>query len=121
MDITYPLYLAPHGGGYASIVDPQSDSVQLLVVYTDEQAAAGAHHQPGVLRERAGGGNLDLHRRRARSAQHDDHVIVGVTERPYAVAAREPTMATQGAVSSATRPRTSSSAGASHCAASTAG
>ncbi len=31
----YPIYLVPHGGGYASIVDPQCErSTQLLAVFT---------------------------------------------------------------------------------------
>jgi hypothetical protein len=44
----YPIYLVPHGGGYASIVDPQAESVQLLVVYTEEQDAADFMIQFGL-------------------------------------------------------------------------
>ncbi|MDA1054657.1 MAG: hypothetical protein O3C40_29870 [Planctomycetota bacterium] len=39
----YPIYLIPHGGGYASIVDPnaQADAApsQMLVVYTESEVA----------------------------------------------------------------------------------
>ncbi|EAQ78204.1 hypothetical protein [Blastopirellula marina] len=36
---TYPIYLIAHNGGYASIVDPQDDSQQLLVAVTTEEKA----------------------------------------------------------------------------------
>lgn len=39
MKINYPLYLIPHGGGYASIVDPETEAFHLLVVYEQEQPA----------------------------------------------------------------------------------
>lgn len=39
----YPIYLIPHGGGYASMVDPHADAeaetTQLLVVYTESEVA----------------------------------------------------------------------------------
>jgi hypothetical protein len=40
----YPIYLIPHGGGYASMVDPNVDAdvepTQMLVVYTESEFAA---------------------------------------------------------------------------------
>lgn len=37
----YPIYLIPHGGGYASIVDPNAEAepTQMLVVYTESEVA----------------------------------------------------------------------------------
>ncbi len=39
----YPIYLIPHGGGYASMVDPNAEAdaepTQLLVVYTESEVA----------------------------------------------------------------------------------
>ena len=39
----YPLYLIPHGGGYASMVDPSAEAddepTQMLVVYTESDIA----------------------------------------------------------------------------------
>lgn len=39
----YPIYLIPHGGGFASIVDPNTEScaepTQMLVVYTESEVA----------------------------------------------------------------------------------
>jgi len=39
----YPIYLIPHGGGYASIVDPHAEAdvvpTQMLVVYTESEVA----------------------------------------------------------------------------------
>jgi hypothetical protein len=35
----YPIFLIPHGGGYASIVDPEDTNRQLLVVFTKEEPA----------------------------------------------------------------------------------
>jgi hypothetical protein len=39
MSIQYPLFLIPHGGGFASIVDPESGSFHLLVAYSEEAPA----------------------------------------------------------------------------------
>lgn len=49
----YPVYLVPHAGGFASIVDPQAESAQLLVIYTQRDSAADfmRHHDlPGAPR-----------------------------------------------------------------------
>ncbi len=37
----YPVYVIPHGGGYASMVDSSSDDepAQMLVIYTDSEVA----------------------------------------------------------------------------------
>jgi hypothetical protein len=39
----YPIYLIPHGGGYASMVDPDADAdadpTHMLVVYTESEVA----------------------------------------------------------------------------------
>ena len=39
----YPIYLIPHGGGYASMVDPKTEAEdkpsQMLVVYTESEVA----------------------------------------------------------------------------------
>jgi hypothetical protein len=36
-EIQYPLFLIPHGGGYLSIVDPDSPAEQMLVVCSNEE------------------------------------------------------------------------------------
>ncbi|MCC9606069.1 hypothetical protein LOC68_19735 [Blastopirellula sp. JC732] len=45
----YPLYLVAHAGGYASIVDPQDESRQLLVALTSEEKALDFMQQFGIL------------------------------------------------------------------------
>ena len=50
------------------------------------QTALGAHHQPLLLRVGAGRGDFDLHGRRARRAQHNQHVVIGVAEGAHPVA-----------------------------------
>ena len=49
----YPLFLIPHGAGFASIVDAESESAQRLVVYTRRAAAVAfmeEHALPGTPR-----------------------------------------------------------------------
>ncbi|TWT39031.1 hypothetical protein [Blastopirellula retiformator] len=45
----YPLYVVAHSGGYASIVDPQDETRQLLVVLTSEEKALGFMQQFAIL------------------------------------------------------------------------
>ena len=35
--LDYPVYIVPHGGGYLSIVDPQDEATQMLVVCGSEE------------------------------------------------------------------------------------
>ncbi len=48
----YPIYLIPHGGGYASMVDPQSenedDPTHMLVVYTQSEVAVQFMSEFGI-------------------------------------------------------------------------
>lgn len=47
--IEYPVYLIPHGGGYLSIVDPESQDEQLLVVCSTQEEATKLIYQFEIL------------------------------------------------------------------------
>ena len=47
--IEYPIYLIPHGGGYLSVVDPDSPSEQLLVVCSSQEEATKLIYQFEIL------------------------------------------------------------------------
>lgn len=48
----YPIYLIPHGGGYASMVDPDNEAeaepTQMLVVYTESDVAVQFMSEFGI-------------------------------------------------------------------------
>ncbi len=49
IELIYPIYIIPHGGGYLSIVDPEDNTTQLLVVCGTQELVMRLIHQFQIL------------------------------------------------------------------------